>query len=105
MKILNRTPNTRPQENIQDPKKLLHNENLNCFIKTEWDPTKTVWDPKYETMKWEPKYKTMKWDSIQETMKWDPKYETIENNRQDPKPMLDNKRLSVSLKQIWNLKY
>ena len=59
------------QDNLCEPKQILHKENLNCIDKTEWEQTKTVWDPKQETMKWDPK---------QETMKWDPKHETVENN-------------------------
>ena len=68
-------------ESIQDN---IWDKTLNCIIKTEWDTTKTVLDPRYETIKWDPE---------QKTMNWDPKYGPIENNRWDPKQLLHNEKL------------
>ena len=40
---------------------------LTSITITEWDITKRVWDPEYESIKWDPKYDTLK------DKRWDPK--------------------------------
>ena len=53
---------------------------LTSITITEWDITKRVWDPEYESIK------------------WDPKYDTLKDKRWDPKQILQMKGWSVFLK-------
>ena len=85
-------------DNSQDPKEILHHEQMNCNAEAEQDPiklvncvTKTEWNLTRTPQK--------------ETIIWNPKYETIKANILGPKLILQNEKLNLDVQDVWDPKY